>query len=73
MSERGLLGPADVDDHELARMVADLLGHDPGEVRLLRSTAEEFPYDLPAITTAAVAGSTALLAPRRATNPSGSS
>ncbi|MCW2766505.1 MAG: hypothetical protein JWO11_2464 [Nocardioides sp.] len=52
MSNRSVLGPADVHDDELTRMVADLLGHHPGEVRLLESTAEEFPYDLPAITTA---------------------
>jgi hypothetical protein len=52
MSDRALLGPADVDDVELTRMVAELLGHEPGEVELLESTAEEFPYDLPAITTA---------------------
>jgi hypothetical protein len=52
MHDRTLLGPADVTGEHLARMVADLLGHDPGSVRLLESRATEVAYDLPAITTA---------------------
>lgn len=52
MHDRSLLGPADVDDAELRRMVAELLGHEPREIELLDSVAETFPYDLPAITTA---------------------
>ena len=52
MHERSLLGPADVDDTTLTSMVADLLGADPAAVRVESSTVEEFPYDLPAITTA---------------------
>lgn len=52
MNPRAALGPADVDDAELASMVADLLGH-PGEVTLLDSTVDPVDYDLPAITTAA--------------------
>jgi hypothetical protein len=53
MHERSLLGPADVDDTTLIAMVADLLGAEPAAVRVESSTIEEFPYDLPAITTAA--------------------
>jgi hypothetical protein len=52
MHDRSLLGPADVSDAELTRMAADLLGHAHGDVTLLDSCATEFPYDLPAITTA---------------------
>jgi hypothetical protein len=48
--DRSALGPADVPDDVLAGMVARLLGVD--DVRLLSSTAEEFPYDVPSITTA---------------------
>lgn len=50
MHDRSPLGPADVTDADLARMVAVLLGHPTVEV--LDSRAEEFPYDIPAITTA---------------------
>lgn len=52
MSNRNALGPADVTDDQLTGMVADLLGTDPTRTTLLSSYAEEFPYDLPAITTA---------------------
>ena len=52
MHERSLLGPADVDDTTLTSMVAELLGADPAAVSVESSTVEEFPYDLPAITTA---------------------
>jgi hypothetical protein len=53
MHERSLLGPAEVDDTTLIAMVADLLGAEPAAVRIESSTVREFPYDLPAITTAA--------------------
>ncbi len=52
MHDRALLGPADVSDTELARMVAELLDRPPAQVTLLSSQASEVPYDLPAITTA---------------------
>lgn len=52
MSDRSLLGPADVDDTELTRMVAALLGHRSADVTVLSSKAELVPYDIPAITTA---------------------
>jgi len=51
MHDRSLLGPADVDDHTLAGMVARLYDVDPQRLRILESTAAEFAYDLPAITT----------------------
>ena len=49
--DRTALGAADVTDDGLAAIAADALGLDPDGVRLLDSVAEEFPYDLPAITT----------------------
>jgi hypothetical protein len=52
MDDRTLLGPADVTDDELTRMVGTLLHDDPTSVALLGSTAEVVSYDLPAITTA---------------------
>ncbi|MET0839821.1 MAG: phosphotransferase [Marmoricola sp.] len=52
MHDRNALGPADVTDAELTTMVADLLGADAGVVEVVESQADEFPYDLPAITTA---------------------
>ncbi len=52
MHDLAALGPADVDDPTLAAMVASLLGADGDTVTLVDSKAEEFPYDLPAITTA---------------------
>jgi Phosphotransferase enzyme family len=52
MADRSILGAADVADAELAAMAAGWLGHDPADVQLLESSAEEFPYDLDAITTA---------------------
>jgi hypothetical protein len=45
-----LLGPADVTDDELAAFAAAGLG--AGRVTVLTSSAEVFPYDRPAITTA---------------------
>ncbi len=52
MHDRSALGPADVSDEQLALMVADLLGSDPGETVVLESRTEEVDYDIPAITTA---------------------
>lgn len=52
MHDRSLLGPADVDDTELTRMVAAILGHRPDDVTVLSSAAEHVAYDIPAITTA---------------------
>jgi len=52
MNDRSVLGPADVTDHELARMVADLLGADPESVVVLEATATQVDYAIPAITTA---------------------
>ncbi|MFL6100489.1 MAG: phosphotransferase [Actinomycetales bacterium] len=52
MADRSILGAADVTDAELAAIVAGWLGHDAADVELLESSAEEFPYDLDAITTA---------------------
>jgi hypothetical protein len=69
MHERSLLGPAEVDDTTLIAMVADLLGAEPAAVRIESSTVREFPYDLPAITTAAryVVSGDALVDGERAT------
>ncbi len=52
MHDRAALGPADVDDATLAGMVATLHGVGDAEVQVLDSCVTEFPYDLPAITTA---------------------
>jgi hypothetical protein len=52
MTDRSVLGPADVSDADLAGIVACWLGHDPSTVELVESSAEVFPYDLDAITTA---------------------
>jgi hypothetical protein len=52
MHDRSALGPADVTDEQLAWMVADVFGADPATTVVLDSSAVEFPYDLPAITTA---------------------
>ena len=52
MHDRNALGSADVTDEQLAVMVADLHGTDPETTTVLDSVAEEFPYDLPTITTA---------------------
>ncbi len=52
MHDRTLLGPADVTDEELTRIVGDLLHQAPGSVELLAVRAEHVAYDLPAITTA---------------------
>jgi len=51
MSDRAALGPADVGDEQLTRIVADLLGAEVTELRGV--TVEEVAYDLPALTTAA--------------------
>ena len=53
MSALSLLGPAEPTDERLRAMVADQLGHDPGEVTVLDVEVEEVAYDIPAITTAA--------------------
>ena len=50
MHDRHALGPADVDDAQLAAMVADSLG--VAEVELLSSRADVVAYDIDAITTA---------------------
>jgi len=52
MHDRSLLGPADVHDDQLTRMVAALLGHEPTAVRVTCSRAVPVDYDLPTITTA---------------------
>src|SRR3954454_12590136 len=52
MHDRSVLGPADVSDAELAGIVAGWLGRDPSSVELVESSAEVFPYELDAITTA---------------------
>jgi hypothetical protein len=52
MSDRNVLGPADVTDEQLVGLVAELLRSDPAETELVSSVAEEVAYDLPAITTA---------------------
>ena len=52
MPDRTLLGPADVSDSELTRMVAGLLGHDPADVEPGELEVEHVDYALPAITTA---------------------
>ena len=53
MHDRSALGHADVDDATLTAMVADLLeGRGVPTYSSLTRTWEEFPYDLPAITTA---------------------
>lgn len=52
MPDLSLLGPADVSDAELTRMVADLLGHDPADVQPGEPVVEHVDYALPAITTA---------------------
>jgi Phosphotransferase enzyme family len=52
MGDRSVLGPADVTDDQLTAMVAGLFGSELSDVSLVEATATEFPYDLPAITTA---------------------
>lgn len=52
MTNRDVLGPADVSDAELTDIVARWLGEDPAQVELVDSAAEVVPYDLDAITTA---------------------
>ncbi|MFY9913974.1 MAG: phosphotransferase [Nocardioidaceae bacterium] len=52
MHDRTVLGAADVDDTQLAQLVATLLERPVEQVTLLDSCATEVPYDLPAITTA---------------------
>ncbi len=50
MAHRAVLGSADVSEAALAQMVATSLGCRRAEI--VTSHAEEFPYDLPALTTA---------------------
>jgi Phosphotransferase enzyme family len=50
MHDRGALGPADVDDAQLAALVADAIG--VAEVELLSSRADVVAYDIEALTTA---------------------
>ena len=52
MHQRGILGPADVSDDELAGIVAELLRESPDNVTVLDSLAEQVDYDLATITTA---------------------
>jgi hypothetical protein len=52
MSDRSMLGPADVTDDLLESMVADLFALPGSDVSLLHSTARAVDYTLPAITTA---------------------
>src|SRR5689334_7611077 len=52
MSDRSVLGPADVSDRDLERIVAGWLGVHPSTVELLDSSAQNVAYDLDAITTA---------------------
>lgn len=51
MHDRSALGPADVPDATLAAMVATLYDAGDASVTVLRSSAEEVDYELPAITT----------------------
>lgn len=53
MHDRSALGPADVSDEELTRMVAALWDTDPSDVELLSSEIVPVDYDLPSLTTAA--------------------
>src|SRR5664279_4463648 len=52
MSDRRILGAADVSDAELAGIVAGWLGESPDDIEVVHSHAEIVPYDLAAITTA---------------------
>lgn len=52
MHDRSALGPADITDEQLTRLVADLLGSELAQTAVVSSCAEEVAYDLPAITTA---------------------
>ena len=52
MHDRPALGTAEVDAATLTAMVADLLHAEASDLRVIDSHVEEFPYDLPAITTA---------------------
>jgi hypothetical protein len=51
MNDRTALGPADVSDEDLARMVADLLYADPATVVVHDAAATPVDYSIPAITT----------------------
>jgi len=53
MHDRSALGPADVSDDELTRMVAALWDAEPSEVELLSSAIVSVDYGLPALTTEA--------------------
>ncbi|HEX2705708.1 MAG TPA: hypothetical protein VHM65_08110, partial [Candidatus Lustribacter sp.] len=50
--DRSILGTADITDDQLAGVVAEEHGVDPGAVTVIQSTAEEVPYDLESMTTA---------------------
>lgn len=52
MTDRDVLGPADVTDDELTDLVTDWIGAERGSAQLICSSAEAVPYDLDAITTA---------------------
>ena len=52
MSDRQLLGDADVSQVELTRMVADLLGHPRDAVEVIASSVSVVDYELDALTTA---------------------
>lgn len=52
MNDRSALGPADVSDAELARMVAAQYDADPTTVELVDVRVTPVDYDLPALTTA---------------------
>lgn len=52
MTDRSALGPADVSDDELIRMVSALLGTDPATVVVRDTVVSPVDYALPAITTA---------------------
>ncbi|WP_299055492.1 hypothetical protein [uncultured Nocardioides sp.] len=51
MTDRTLLGPADLDDTALTGLVADLLGHPADAVTLGPTAVERVAYDVPALTT----------------------
>ena len=66
VSDRSVLGPADVSDADLTEIVARWLGESSDDVEVVCSSAEVVPYELDAITTAGRYWVTA-----RATTPSG--
>ena len=52
VSDRSVLGPADVSDADLTEIVARWLGESSDDVEVVCSSAEVVPYELDAITTA---------------------